>query len=143
MQLDFGDSPAPYPTLEADDGARHQIGTVRLGTQVDGELDGQPHPQAPGDDEAGRSDEDGVFLEKADGALIIGANTTTNVLAANAKAARLNAWIDFNLDGDWADAGEHIFVDHQLDDSSNLMTLKVPPADLEGITSARFRLSTT
>ncbi|HDR68771.1 MAG TPA: matrixin family metalloprotease, partial [Bacteroidaceae bacterium] len=58
---DFGDAPAPYPTLLNDDGARHLIGPgLYLGQLVDPEPDGQPCPFALGDDQDGTDDEDGV-----------------------------------------------------------------------------------
>ena len=59
---DYGDAPEPYPTLKADNGPRHVIsGTVRLGDLRDPELDGQPDPDALGDDHNdGIDDEDGV-----------------------------------------------------------------------------------
>ena len=57
-------------------------------------------------------------------------------------AAKLNAWIDFNSDGDWADAGEQIFSDQALVAGANLLNFSVPitPPD---VTYARFRLSTS
>ncbi|MEL6894962.1 MAG: Ig-like domain-containing protein, partial [Planctomycetota bacterium] len=55
--LDFGDAPDPvnglpgqYPTLAANDGARHVIGGPRLGNLVDAEPEGQPTQTSDGDD---------------------------------------------------------------------------------------------
>jgi hypothetical protein len=45
--FDFGDLPAPYPTLLRDDGSRHRFGTsplYRLGALADAEADGQVDP---------------------------------------------------------------------------------------------------
>ncbi|MBU0679082.1 MAG: hypothetical protein KJ626_13325, partial [Verrucomicrobia bacterium] len=57
---DFGDAPAPYLTVFASNGARHVTGgPLFLGTNVDSEVDGQPDPNALGDDNAG-DDENGV-----------------------------------------------------------------------------------
>ena len=66
--LDFGDAPDPlystageYPTLLANDGARHNIGGPYLGSIApDAETDGQPDADALGDDNNGIDDEDGV-----------------------------------------------------------------------------------
>ena len=58
--LDFGDAPdSTYPTLLADNGARHQVvSNWYLGNLVDAELDGQPNNQ---DDVIGMDDdEEGV-----------------------------------------------------------------------------------
>jgi hypothetical protein len=57
VQLDFGDAPdsleSPrYPTLFANNGARHVISDsgLFLGSRVDGDRDGQPRPAGLGDD---------------------------------------------------------------------------------------------
>ncbi|MFV1964337.1 MAG: tandem-95 repeat protein [Pirellulaceae bacterium] len=58
VQLDYGDVPDPfagtgrYPTLLANDGARHVITSspLYLGTGIDGDADGQPTRVADGDD---------------------------------------------------------------------------------------------
>lgn len=65
--LDFGDAPDPtYPTLLAQNGARHVILTgFSLGALTDAEPDGQPDAQALGDDLAGTDDEDGVLFPVA------------------------------------------------------------------------------
>ncbi len=47
--LDFGDAPWPYPTLEEDDGARHRVSMLFLGTGSSAEEDGLPDPDANGD----------------------------------------------------------------------------------------------
>src|SRR5438309_836866 len=59
--LDFGDAPASYGTLLADNGARHELAGPMLGLLRDGEADGQPHSFAQGDDSNNVDDEDGVF----------------------------------------------------------------------------------
>ena len=49
--LDFGDAPSPYPTLLANDGARHVYDQAyQLGPSIDFETDGQPSATALGDD---------------------------------------------------------------------------------------------
>ena len=58
---DFGDAADPkYPTLLSHNGARHNISNLYLGYRVDGEIDGQPHADALGDDAKELDDEDGV-----------------------------------------------------------------------------------
>src|SRR5439155_387415 len=57
---DFGDAPAPYPTL-LPNGAYHSFKPgFTLGGRWDNEPNGQPHPQALGDDLVSIPDEDGV-----------------------------------------------------------------------------------
>ncbi|MCA9228787.1 MAG: hypothetical protein KDA47_24390, partial [Planctomycetales bacterium] len=53
VALDYGDAPNTYQTLLANNGARHAqvVGnTLRLGSRVDTEADGQPNAMADGDD---------------------------------------------------------------------------------------------
>jgi len=61
----------------------------------------------------------------------------------------LNAWIDFNRDGDFADSGEHVIADRFLAHAAGLGSntlpdaINVPPLVNEGLTFARFRVSDT
>jgi len=52
----------------------------------------------------------------------------------------LNAWVDFNIDGDWADAGEQIFVNQSLVAGTTTLSVPVPVVAVLGDTYARFRL---
>jgi hypothetical protein len=139
---DFGDAPDPnYPTLLASKGARHIISsTLYLGKHIDGEPDGQPTAAAGGDDvnpPTGLDDEDGVSFTSA---LVPGQNATVNVIAS--APGLLNAWVDFNIDGDWLDAGEQIFTDVPLVAGANALVFPVPPNATLGLSYARFRFST-
>ena len=106
---DFGDADdPPYPTLLASNGAGHVTTGVILGVNRDAELDGQPSPNADLDDNTGvPDDEDGIT-----NLLItpVGGTVTVTVTAD----CNLNAWIDFNDNGDWDDPGEQIFTDKSL-----------------------------
>jgi uncharacterized membrane protein len=137
FEVDFGDAPDPsYPTLLASNGARHRIGgALFLGTSIDAETDGQPDATATGDDLDGNDDEDGVTLPAF---LTRGDDATITVVAS--MPGYLNAWIDFNIDGDWADAGEQIFVDQPLVAGPNPLTISVPVGQWIGQTFARFRI---
>ncbi len=136
--LDFGDAPDPYPTTLAENGGRHPATGPTLGANRDWESDGQPDPNALGDDNTGApDDEDGVVFTSA---LVEGQAATVDVTTpANGL---LNAWIDFNGDGDWADTGELIFTNEPLTAGVNSLSFTVPesavPTDR---TFARFRLS--
>jgi len=141
-EMDFGDAPErPYPTTLAADGARHVIIPVIpgifLGNGVDPEPDGQPDATATGDDNDGNDDEDGVVFTSL---LIPGQLAIVNV-TANAQGF-LDAWVDFNGDGSWADAGDQIFAVRPLVIGPNLLTFPVPPTATPNITTfARFRFS--
>ena len=148
--FDFGDAPsggaagAPpdsYPTLLVDNGAHHIIaGATFLGVAVDAEPDGQPDATATDDDTNGvPDDEDGVVFTSF---LAPGNNATADVTAS--IAGKLNAWIDFNRDGDWEDANEQIFTNQDLNAGLNsALTYSVPSSALQGNTFARFRLNST
>jgi len=138
--LDFGDAPesgTAYPTTLARNGARHLLrGLVWMCPAVDSETDGQPTVAADGDDNAGIDDEDGVTLPT-----YIRQNRTES-LSVNATAVcKLNAWIDYNGNGSWFDAGEQVFNDVTLSAGTNALTIAVPPDAAVGTTFARFRVS--
>lgn len=140
--LDFGDAPDShnnpgYPTIHANNGAYHTINPAFiLGSNIDPEPDGQPDPHALGDDNDGTDDEDGVTFPVN---MQIGQNVTIKVSASNKGI--LNAWIDYNQNQSWADAGEHVLVDLSLNPGSNNLTFTIPPTALPGATFARFRFS--
>lgn len=145
-ELDFGDAPDPriatagqYPTLFANNGARHLIVPgLMLGQVIDGELDGQPNYQALGDDNnTVPDDEDGVvFL----GTLAPGKNMRTQVTVTSPAPAYLNAWIDFNADGSWNDAGEQVLTNIVVNNNIYYYNIAVPQTVYTN-TCARFRLS--
>jgi hypothetical protein len=137
--IDFGDAPDPfYPTLIATDGARHKIiPGYYLGDEVDSEPDGQPDPAATGDDNDGEEDEDGIIFNS----LIIAGQPVELIVTASSSGI-LDAWIDFNYDGDWFDAGEQIFAGQVLRIGDNNLNFSVPvDADTADPTYARFRFS--
>jgi hypothetical protein len=136
--FDFGDAPSGYATLLTDDGARHIATGPSLGINRDVEPDGQPSAGADGDDRTGDSeDEDGVVFTSS----LVGGETATVEITAS-EAALLNAWIDFNSDGDWTDAGEQIFTDETLTAGENYLSYPVPLTP-EDSAYARFRINTT
>ncbi len=146
--MDFGDAPAAtdsgfvadYPTMLADDGARHiPVIGFALGTAVDTEADGQPNLSATGDDQSSFDDEDGVNFASAIGA---GLTSNVNVSVTNSAAVAnpfLDAWIDFNFDGDWLDAGEQIYSGPVVA-GVNTIGFSVPANASAGQTYSRFRL---
>ncbi|HEX6838027.1 MAG TPA: SdrD B-like domain-containing protein, partial [Polyangia bacterium] len=145
--FDYGDAPASYGTAGAG-AARHTVdlanNPLRLGQCIDIEADGHPSVNADGDDTASGQnsglcfdDEDGVTFTSP----VTACGTTTVQVVASA-AAKLDAWIDFNRDGDFADAGEQIFTSQDVAAGSNALSFNVPCAASAGASYARFRLST-
>ncbi|TWT96191.1 Thermostable alkaline protease precursor [Botrimarina colliarenosi] len=148
--FDFGDlfvdANSNYPTLLADNGARHVVTPgIRLGSSVDIDSDGFQSPvrnpaiDGLGDDFNGVDDEDGVRLITT----AITPNSTVEFdLTAFGAGAVLNAWIDFNNDGDWDDPGEKIFdnvEDLQVANPASPVARRISaatPADVD--TSATF-----
>jgi len=145
---DFGDAPASYGTQVAATGASHGVdptGSLFLGNCVDSEIDGQPNAAANGDDLGlgnssagactGNDDEDGVIVP----ALVACQAASASVSAA--APGLLDAWIDFNQDGDFLDAGERITTAQAVLIGANTVNFTVPCAAPSGDSYARFRLS--
>ncbi|WP_197529520.1 FG-GAP-like repeat-containing protein [Botrimarina mediterranea] len=138
LAADFGDAPAPYPTLMAVNGAQHaevSPGGLQLGAAISFEAEGQPSASANAD-----SGDDGIDF----GMVRVGqldAEVTVTVTNAPA-AAKLDGWIDFNGDGSWGGADERVFASIDVAEGVNLLTFDVPSAAMSGETYARFRLST-
>jgi hypothetical protein len=136
--LDFGDAPDPsYPTLLANNGARHVIKQgFFLGTGIDDETTGQPSVWADGDDTHNVNDEDGVLMSP-----FIGIGQSVPIKINASAAGFVNAWIDFNANGSWGEAGEQILSAIPVNAGSNFFTINVPSGLKEGPIYARFRFS--
>jgi len=147
---DFGDAPSAtqsgfatsYPTLLANNGAFHKRSSLFLGASSDAEADGQPNATATGDDFLGSDDEDGIQFPVS---LVIGSAsaTTASYVVIASGVGFVDAWIDFNRDGDWTDASEQMANKVPVVAGRNLLTFTIPVGSLAGTTYGRFRLSTT
>jgi hypothetical protein len=131
--LDFGDAPDPsYPTLISSNGAGHLIKpNFFLGAGVTSDGDGQPGGAA------GLDLDDGVTFDTP-----VSPGMTAQITVTASAAGKLDAWIDFNGDGDWNDPGEKIFNNRSLTAGANTLTFAVP-ATTAANTFARFRFSST
>ncbi len=108
LPAELGDSPLPYPTTIAENGAAHDAAGPILGTHRDAEPDGLHSLLADGDDNAGvPDDEDGVSFGPVQVGQL-GASVTVTISNAPSDA-RLDAWVDFNGDGSWGGPLEQIF----------------------------------
>jgi hypothetical protein len=148
--LDFGDLPdtgpgtstGNYQTLNSDSGPSHTITptTLRLGATVDAEADGQPNATATGDG----ADEDGIasmpVFNRGQAYSI-----PVSVFNNTGSTARVFAFIDWNNDGDFADAGE-TFAAVAVSSSATQQTVNItgttPGTVTLGTFGARFRLAT-
>lgn len=130
---DFGDAPDPdYPTVIASQGAVHVLTQgVYLGTGVTADNDGLPSSEALGDTD------DGVQF----GGDLFGGQST-NITVRASIAGKLDAWVDFNRDGDWDDAGEQVFASRSVNAGLNTLSITVPGGAVIGESFARFRFST-
>ena len=136
---DWGDA-LVFGTQRTDNGAAHFIdgGTLRLGSLIDAETGGQPTPGADGDDLTDQNDEDGVsFSELNPGS----SATATITLVSPVQGAHLDAWVDFNGDGDLVDANEKILDRVSVSNGTEMLSFPVPGAAIAGTTFARVRLS--
>jgi uncharacterized repeat protein (TIGR01451 family) len=136
---DYGDAPPPYRTLYADNGARHTVvPNIYMGSLIDVECDGFPSVLADGDDTNNLDDGDGVTW--APGPWIL--DSTRNITVTVSVDGKLDAFFDWHRNGDWADAGEHVFSSQPVFAGANALMVTVPPGAVAGPTYARFRFST-
>lgn len=135
-----------YQTLLADGAPYHNIslGALYLGAAVDPEADGQPNATANGDDLAAQDDEDGVVLP------VFTAGQTATIQITSSDGGYVNAFIDWNGDGDFLDEGEDLTAQAVTSDPNglpvvaglNTLTVAVPPGAVTGdLLGAIFRVS--
>ena len=139
-QLDYGDAPdtfagAGYPTLLADDGARHEPIGPYLGSSRDVESDGAPSLGADGDG----SDEDGVLFG---GIGVDSEVAAVNIALDSGVEGLVDAWIDFNRDGVW-DSSEKIIDSVLYSETMQTINYNLPSGLTTGDTYARVRISST
>ncbi|TWU17051.1 choice-of-anchor Q domain-containing protein [Allorhodopirellula heiligendammensis] len=142
LSLDFGDAPSQtqsgfdsnYPVTKNQDGASHVVGSLFLGAAVEAEIDGTASQDAAGD-----TDDDGIFFLTNP---VVGTSTTSSVRVHSSGTGIVDAWLDFNRDGDWNDLGEKIISGAIVNAGDTLISYPVPAGALAGSSYARFRLST-
>ncbi|GAA5225311.1 hypothetical protein GCM10025777_59420 [Membranihabitans marinus] len=132
LSIDLGDAPDSYQTTLVNNGPSHFVlnydslsasSTLMLGNALDAEFDAAGiNPLANGDNVHGVNDEDGIVW----GNPIVSQrnyNETITVTNNTGDSAYINAWIDFNYDGDFLDPGEQIATDMELGDMSTSASL--------------------
>ncbi len=140
---DYGDVPDPmFPSYYANNGPRHLIGDMWLGGWINGEVDSKQTDIDEWDDGVvflGSSANHGGPYEMPYVAGEWGAVQIT-VRGTPRQAAFVDGWIDWTMDGDWDDSGEHC-VDLAVP-VPNVIIIEfyVPDETPAGDTWARFRL---
>ncbi len=138
---DFGDAPASYG-----DASHGLVSGLNLGSLVDREIGSLANATATGDDLTSIDDEDGVALTAplgpgGTGTFTVGVTNTTSSIAY------LNAFMDFDGDGDFTSPGEQFALNIPVSPAAGVQSIAVPvsvPATADiGSTFARFRLSHT
>lgn len=138
-RIDFGDAPESYGTSLENNGARHGLlaePELFLGASVDGESDGSAFPLSD-DENSEQNDEDGVqFVTN------IVERETAIVLVTASAPGYVNAWIDYNQNGEF-DQFEQVITDRLTVAGEKAFYINVPTGVVEGDTWARFRISST
>ncbi|MCY2976123.1 MAG: Ig-like domain-containing protein [Planctomycetota bacterium] len=151
VRFDFGDVPgATAQTLLSNNGARNaQLPAdaiqLYLGATVDTEADGQPNPNATGDDIASTpSDEDGVRIVNGlfQNGFFNKQVPQTSLIVTSSGAGFVDAWIDWNRDGDFTDAGEQVISSQIVSGpGETTLTVTTPASSSVGSSFLRVRLS--
>ena len=141
--FDYGDAPSSYGE------AVHEIYLIQtsgtydnyyyLGSEVDQEPMYQSSGTAMGDDMNGTDDEDGVTFPQ----MFPGSQVTipVDITIIDNAFGYLNAWIDWNQDGDFLDANEQIAVNTIFFATGTInVVVNIPVSALTGQTFARFRV---
>ncbi len=121
--VDYGDLPDSYnDTLYTENGARHMSGSAYLGAAVDAEPDGQENPNASAD-----TNDDGV-TRTAGLAWHTGANGGSIDVTASGCSGTcyLSAWLDWDNDHAFSQAGDTILLDEPVSDGPQTVTFRYP-----------------
>ena len=136
---DYADGPARYNTASTSHGL---IDGLTLGALVDRDVAAPISADATGDDNTGVDDEDGVTILTpiSPGNAAAFSVATTNTTG---EPAFLQAFFDFNDDGDYTDAGERVLSDSPVaaGTSTTSLTVDLPSSTSLGPINARFRIS--
>ena len=128
--MDSSDAPATYAT------ATHTITGIRLGATVDDNDANLASSNALGDDSNNVDDEDGVVLPSQ---FAQGLSSPATISIQNASGY-VNAWADWNQDGDFLDAGESVLSEQALTLGDTNVAIAVPSTAALGPTYLRFRV---
>jgi hypothetical protein len=130
----------------SDSGPYHtQNAALGLGALWDAEAEGAQSSGADGDDLSGSDDEDGILAALP--TLIPGQAGSFTVTLRNTTGASayLNAWIDFNNNGNFEEAGEKVMSSQVIANgaTSQVVSFTTPAAAKVAIVGLRLRLTQT
>ena len=133
LLFDAGDAPDGFPVTVAENGARHLVSLLSptLGPEVSASANAVHSPLADGD-----SADDGVNFSE----LQRGTDNTISIEVTRADGF-VDAWIDFNQNGNWDDPGEKIIDGEFVEVGSTSFSYMIPQNVALGDTFARVRLS--
>jgi GEVED domain len=129
---DVGDAPISYGNPS------HTLSGIRLGASVDADTGLLNNATATGDDANNTDDENGVTLTP----LLPNGETTIVPVSIQNGSGFLNAWFDWNADGDFADVGEQMVTNQAVAAGTVNLNIAVPATAIIGPTFARFRVCT-
>ncbi|WP_033407707.1 GEVED domain-containing protein, partial [Thiolinea disciformis] len=141
---DYGDAPSTMASIDSNlsttyGDAWHTIsGTIRLGANIDNEAGSQSTGLLANGDGA---DDDGVAFPLLGGNRVLFAAQSTNLTITTGSNGYLNAWIDWNQDGDWNDAGEQVATNVAMTTGSNTLSVTANDSVPHGVSYARFRFT--
>ncbi len=133
--VDFGDAPDSYGSSFDNAGARHSISTLYLGNSIDADTDAYVFPLS--DDLSDNNDDDDginfpVGFEIGESAFVLA--------SVSGSGGYLNAWIDFDLDGEFQN-DEQIITGLAISEGTSNLPISIPSWALPGDSWARFRIS--
>ncbi len=135
-QMDYGDLPSPYYlVLLANNGARHTVGNLYLGSGVQpekGDADLESNTASSATDDDGIVRPSGFNWQNGTGG--------GRVDATASGEGFLSAWIDFNNDLDFYDPGEMVITDCAVITGTQPITFTITDATFPSGLFARFRL---
>ncbi|WP_025819818.1 GEVED domain-containing protein [Shewanella marina] len=155
---DWGDAPDisagtaeyDYQTLRINNGANHVVKDsngdntpdVILGSLIDEDINGLQSMDAQGDNITDDNDEDGATAE---GFYVLNQPrdiqvTITKDPTLATSTFHLHAWFDWNRDGDWDDANEHVINESAAPAGTANYTINTPSDANLGVSFARFRV---
>jgi uncharacterized repeat protein (TIGR01451 family) len=151
LGVDYGDAPdtgsgkgtGNYETLIVNNGPYHLISnSFHLGSSITADADGFGNGVDSNGNATDDIDDDGVQLSGSSfqgQSLTPGSSITLNL--ATQGSGLLNAWIDWNRNGSFDDAGEKIATNVSPTANAIALNVTVPSSAAAGPTYARFRFS--
>ncbi|WP_305462695.1 LruC domain-containing protein [Photobacterium leiognathi] len=136
---DFGDAPNSYGTSLSINGARHQVSShLYLGIQPDEDLIAQFYPSSDSNNED--DDDQGISFNTV--SFNQGATAFVTAQVGGFLTGYLSAWVDWNNNGNFDDANEHVISNIALNGGAHTLAIDVPnEANVTEQTWARFRLN--